>query len=124
MLSVHLHDLEFYAFHGLYEAERIIGNNYKIDLTVTYDENLVSLSSIDSVINYEIIYEIVRKRMAIPSALLEEVAETILSKIRHQYALIAEISISIYKLQPPIENFKGKAGITLLKRYPPSKVNQ
>ncbi len=117
MLSVQLLNLSFYAFHGVYEEETRIGNNYQVDLTVGYDETNVKLDSLESVINYEVLFDIVKKRMAIPSPLLEEVAETIISKIRHKYSIAKEITISIFKLQPPIESFQGKVGVTLQKNF-------
>lgn len=117
MLSVQLVNLSFYAFHGVYEGESRIGNNFQVDLTVKYDERRVKLDSLSGVINYVDLFEIVKKRMAIPSPLLEEVAETIILKIRHQYSIAKEITISIFKLQPPIENFQGKVGITLHKSF-------
>ena len=117
MLSVHLFDLNFYAFHGLYAEEAKVGNNFQVNLTVTYQEDLLTLNDINSLINYEVLYDIVKKRMAIPSHLLEEVADTIILKIRHKYSMVKDISISIFKLHAPLENFQGKVGITLQKHF-------
>ena len=77
MLTVHLKELAFYSYHGVYEGESKIGNEYIVDLDVTFDENFVKLNNLNSLINYEVLYEIVKKRMAIPSPLLEEVAELV-----------------------------------------------
>lgn len=117
MLTVQLFDLNFHAFHGIYEGEPLIGNDFQVDLSVQYDESLIKMDDLRSMINYVDLYEIVRKRMAIRSNLLEEVAETIILKIRHKYSMVKEISISIFKLQAPIENFQGKVGITLKKQF-------
>lgn len=115
MLSVQLQDLSFHAFHGIYEGEAKVGNNYRVHLTVKYDESNVKLDNLASIINYEELYDIVKKRMAIATPLLEEVAEAIVRKIRHQYSVSKEVIISIYKIQPPIEYFQGNVGITLEK---------
>ncbi len=117
MLSVQLLDLSFHAFHGVYEGETKVGNEFLVDVVVKYDEGRIKLDSLQSIINYEDIYEIVNKRMAIPSPLLEEVAETIILKVRHKYSTIREISVSIFKMQAPIERFRGKVGITLQKNF-------
>jgi dihydroneopterin aldolase len=55
--------------------------------------------------------------MSVPTPLLEELAEGIIRKIRHEYSFVKEISISIFKLQPPIGGFQGKVGITLHKKF-------
>ncbi len=117
MLSVHLYDLHFYAFHGLYEGEALVGNDFQLNLTVSYDDNNIKTDDLNNLINYEDLYEIVKKRMAIRSDLLEEVAEAIILKIRHKYSMAQEINISIFKLHPPIENFQGKVGITMRRSF-------
>jgi dihydroneopterin aldolase len=117
MLCVELLDLSFYAFHGVYPGEAKIGNDYLVNVWVTYNEELVDLTDLSSVINYEQVYDIVKRRMAIPSPLLEEVAHTIIMKVRHQYPMISEMKISIYKLNPPIENFQGRVGVTITRKF-------
>ena len=117
MLTVHLSQLSFYAYHGFYEEERKLGNNYVVDITVTYDEGTKPLDDLNNLVNYEAIYEIVKKRMSIPSPLLEEIADSMINRIRHLYKQVNEISVSIFKLNPPIEGFQGKAGITLHKIF-------
>lgn len=117
MLSVHLYDLNFHAFHGLYEGEGLVGNDFQLNLTVSYDDDGVKTDDLRSLINYEEVYDIVKKRMAIRSDLLEEVAEAIILKIRHKYSIIKEISVSIFKLNAPLENFQGKVGITIKRSF-------
>ena len=117
MLTVHLSDLRFHGFHGVYEAETKIGSNYELNITVKYDETNTALNDLNSIVNYEVIFEIVRKRMSIPTPLLEEVAEAIVRKIKHQYRQLSVIAVSIYKLQPPIAGLQGKVGITLEKIF-------
>ena len=117
MLTVHLSNLVFHAFHGVYESERQIGSNYEVDVTVKYEEGDTELDNLNNIVNYEVIFEIVRKRMSIPTPLLEEVAEAIVRKIKHQYRQLSEIAVSIYKLQPPIAGLQGKVGVTLHKIF-------
>ena len=47
----------------------------------------------------------------------EKIADEIIVKIREQYPFIREVILSIYKLQAPIGNFQGKAGMTLHKKF-------
>ena len=117
MLTVQLCDLLFTASHGIYEGESVLGNDFLVNLQVEYDEKNVKFDSIDNVISYEELYNIVSKRMAIPSPLLEEVADTIIRKLKHRYSSAKVVTISIYKLNPPIEGFQGKVGITLQKKF-------
>jgi len=117
MLTVHLTDLKFYAHHGVYEGEATAGNEFEVQLLVSYEEKKIKFDSLKNVLNYEELFQLVRKRMSVPTPLLEELAEGIIRKIRHEYSFVKEISISIFKLQPPIGGFQGKVGITLQKKF-------
>ena len=117
MLSAHLHDLNFYAYHGLYEGEALTGNNFQVNLTVSYDDERIATNDLNSLVNYEELYQIVNRRMAIRTKLLEEVAEAIILKIRHNYSMVRKISISIFKLNAPIDGFQGKVGITMERTF-------
>jgi dihydroneopterin aldolase len=117
MLTVHLNNLRFFAHHGVYEGETKAGSEYEVDLLVRYDEKKLKFDDLKNVLNYVELFHIVKKRMAAPAPLLEEVAESIIRKIRHEYSFVKEVSISIFKLHPPIEYFQGKVGITLHKKF-------
>lgn len=117
MLTVELRNLQFHAFHGIYEGESKTGNDYEVTLTVSYQEKDLPAYELKEVLNYAELYDIIAKRMGIAVPLLEEVAEGILRTIKHQYSYIKETRVSIYKLQPPIEGLRGKVGITLEKKF-------
>ena len=117
MLTVHLKDLHFFAHHGIYDGEPQVGGEFEVQLHVKYEEKKLKLNDLKNVLNYVELYHIVKKRMAMPTPMLEELAESIIRKIRHEYSYVREVSISIFKLHPPIENFQGKVGITLQKKF-------
>jgi dihydroneopterin aldolase len=72
---------------------------------------------LESIVNYVNLFAIIKERMQQPSALLERIADEIITKIREHYPFIKEVILSIYKLQAPIGNFQGKAGMTLHKKF-------
>ena len=112
MLSVHLHQVHFHAYHGLYEEENILGNDFIIDLNVYYQPVTIPVLSIKLTINYVVLYTIVKKRMDQPAALLETVATEIAQEIFNEFILAEEVFISIKKIHPPIESFKGSVGVS------------
>lgn len=117
MLTVHLHNLIFHGFHGLYEGEDKVGNDFEVTLDVHYDVKKDKLDNIKNLISYVDLLAIVRKRMDIPAPLLEELANGIVQKIKHEYAQVELIRLSIFKLNAPIPNFQGKVGITLHRKF-------
>ena len=117
MVVIELNQVRLRAFHGIYEGEKLTGSDYEINVRVVYDEGDSTFDDLKNTINYVEILDIVKQRMRIPTGLLEKVADGIIRDIRHQYPFTTEISISIYKLDAPVENFQGKLGVTLHKKF-------
>lgn len=116
-MSVELRDVHIHAYHGLYEGEEKTGNPYIVNLSVKYDEGGIDFNNISSTINYVELFNIVNTRMQVPTALLEKICDSIIRHIRHQYPFVSEIDLSIYKLQAPIDNFQGRVGVTMNKKF-------
>jgi 7,8-dihydroneopterin aldolase/epimerase/oxygenase len=117
MVTVQLHNVIFSGRHGVFKEELATGNTFEVNLDVSYDETTHPFSGLDSIVNYVILFGIIKERMHQPSPLLERIADEIIFKIRDQYPFIKEVLLSIYKLQAPIGNFQGKAGMTLHKKF-------
>jgi len=117
MVTVHLHKVIMHAYHGVYKEEQKTGSNYEVDLDVKFDEAASGFEHIGDTISYEELFAIVKKKMMVPTVLLEKVCEGIIRKIRHEYAQVKEITISIYKLEAPIESFQGRVGVTMRKKF-------
>ncbi|HEY8657939.1 MAG TPA: dihydroneopterin aldolase [Hanamia sp.] len=117
MITVHLHNLLFYSFHGIHEEEKKLGNEYEVDAFVEFHENAEVIEHIDDTVNYASMYEIIKKRMSIPTPLLETIVMEIGNQIHAEYPLLKAIQISIKKLHPPIEGIQGAAGVTWEKQF-------
>ena len=117
MVVIELNQVRLHAFHGVYEGEKLTDSNYEINVRIAYEEGDTTFDDLKNTINYVEILEIVKQRMRIPTGLLEKVADGIIREIRGQYPFTTEISITIYKLDAPVENFQGKIGVTLHKKF-------
>lgn len=117
MVSIELLDVRMFAFHGLHDGEQKTGNEYVVNLLVSYQENTDSFESLQNTIDYVALFEIVKQRMHVATPLLEKLADGIIRKIKHRYSFVNEIKLSVHKLQAPIENFQGRIGVTLYKKY-------
>ncbi|MEI8052585.1 MAG: dihydroneopterin aldolase [Bacteroidota bacterium] len=116
MVKIHLHNLKFFAFHGIHEEERIVGCNYEvsIDITSTFSKGILTVKD---TIDYTQVFAIVKKNMDHPTPLLENLADRLCEDLYQRYNNISEIKISIFKSDPPIPQFQGKAGISLTKNF-------
>jgi len=117
MVSVEIRNLILRAYHGVYEDEQKTGSDFEVNLEVHFNENGNDFESLEDTINYETLLDIVKQRMSVKNSLLEKVADGIIRKIKHQCPTAKEIRLSIYKLHPPVENFQGKLGVTMHKRF-------
>lgn len=115
MLSeIKINDMEFFSYHGFYPEEQKIGCKYTVDLvlTVPLDEPCHS-DRLDTTINYEEVYTLVRHEMDHPSKLIENVAGRIITAIKGRYPQIEHIDIQLYKYNPPLGGQVGRVGIHL-----------
>ncbi len=117
MITVQLHQLLFTAFHGVHEEERMLGNEYMVDCSLQYIESAEVITHIDETVNYAFVYELIKKRMGIPTQLLETVAMEIGNEIIKNYQNLKVIDVSIKKLHPPIEGIRGSVGVTWHKMF-------
>lgn len=117
MISIELKDVRIQAQHGLHKGESITGNEYHIALCVRYEEGSTVFDRLKDTINYVELYEIVKQRMQFPTHLLEKLCVEILQQVKLQFPFILDATVSVYKIQAPIENFEGKVGVTLYKKF-------
>src|SRR4051812_16288413 len=108
MLTVHLHNVRFYAFHGIHEEELLTGNEFEINLEVSFPENPEKLDDLFSTVNYSELFHLVKQRMLLPTALLEKLAGDIINEIHAAFPFVKRIKISIFKLQAAIPHLDGK----------------
>ena len=117
MITVQLNQLTFNAFHGILEEERILGNEYVVEASVDFHEKDEVILHISETVNYAIIYDIIRKRMIIPTPLLETVVMEIGMAIHKQFPFLKSISVSVKKMHPPIESMQGAAKVCWHKEF-------
>ena len=111
MLTIHLNNLIFHAYHGIYKEEKIIGNDFEVNIEVTFNAKQ-EIIDIDQTVNYVAIHGIIKKVMDTPTQLLETVVQQIVAQIKLFDSKITSVMVSIKKLNPAIENFKGTVGIS------------
>lgn len=117
MITIHLYNLKFYSFHGVHEEERLLGNEFEVNADVKFHEESEELDSLSKTINYAEVYEIIKKRMHIPSALLETIVMDIGNTIIEKYNYVRSINISLKKIHPPIEGIEGSVGVSWQKEF-------
>lgn len=117
MLSIHLHQLQFFAYHGIYEEERVSGNQFEVDIRIDYQPESIPVKHLSDSIDYVQVYDLVNMRMSIATPLLETLVTELADQILATFLKAEVVFISIKKLHPPIPDFKGSVGVSFeLKR--------
>lgn len=112
MLQIHLKNLSFFAYHGIYSEERKLGNYFEVNIDIWHQPSTLTVLHMKDTIDYVRVYELVKQRMAKPTSLLETVVTEIAQSVLVEFSLATKIFISIDKLCPPILNFEGSVGVS------------
>lgn len=102
MITVRLNNAEFYAYHGFYPEEQLIGGRYLIDITVTFEPQGELNDELPQTVDYQAIYTICKEEMATPRKLIETVAHAIVKRVKNGYPYITELDVILKKLNPPL----------------------
>ena len=108
--------IKCYAYHGCLPEETKIGCNYIVDVSIWTDfSEAAQQDDITKTIDYVVINHIVKKEMANPRKLIEAVGETILSIFYASFSTLKKASVTIKKLNPPINGDVDFVAITIEK---------
>ena len=103
MNRVELIGMQFYAYHGCFEEEQIIGNKFVVNFWAETDlSKPAQTDNIEDALNYQEVYNIIKEQMAVKSHLLENVARRILNAVKEAFPYIKGAQVQIDKLNPPL----------------------
>lgn len=114
MDRIELVNMEFFAHHGCFSEEQIIGNKFIINFWVEADLTKPSQTdNINDALNYQQLYNIIKREMKPKSHLLEFVARRILNAVKGEFPYITNAQISIDKLNPPMGGLIGSSRVVM-----------
>jgi dihydroneopterin aldolase len=114
---IELEGMEFKAYHGCLEQEKIRGNSFTVDFQGELDLSAAAASdNLNDTLNYADIYEIVAEEMSIPSELLENVAGRIVTEIEKRGPQLISFSVRVSKKRPPVDGVAQWSRVTLHSR--------
>lgn len=102
MSLIALEGMEFYAYHGYYAEEQIIGGQYTVDVYLSTNFDIAAeKDELSGTINYETVFAITQRVMQKPSKLIEHVAQQILTQIIALKTDFKHIKVRVSKWNPP-----------------------
>ncbi|MVN23112.1 dihydroneopterin aldolase [Mucilaginibacter arboris] len=102
MIKVALHEVKFFAYHGFYPEEQILGNQFLVDAEVGFRSESIGDDEIANTVNYEKLHSILADEMKKPRKLLETLVQEMIVKIRSEFRFLETVKVGIKKLNPPL----------------------
>lgn len=117
-VQIELEAMKFYAWHGVSPQETRVGNTFVVNLKLTAPlEKAVASDNLEDTVNYAVVYEVVKKEMAVPSKLLEHAAGRIIKRLKDTFPLLLAIELKLSKLNPPFGGDVYSASVILRETY-------
>lgn len=113
---IEIEGMEFFAYHGCFEAEQVVGNKFIVYACLHYNCSQAAVSDqIEDALSYQSAYEIIAKQMIQPSHLLEHVGQRILNALYDTFPQLLYAKIKISKINPPLGGQIKCTSVTLEK---------
>lgn len=114
MHKIVVEGIKVYAYHGCLKEEGLIGCNYIVDVTMETDFAEAALTDdLNKTIDYVIVYDIVKKQMAIRSNLIEQVGQRIVNEIKKEFLALKRLEVKVSKLNPPMNGNVEKVSVLI-----------
>jgi dihydroneopterin aldolase len=113
-MKITLHEMRFYAYHGVFAQEQRVGNHFIVELSFWVDiAESLHRDELEETISYADVYEVIKAEMAIPSRLLEHVVGRISERLFATFPRMQRIALTLSKCNPPFPGEVHSAAVTL-----------
>lgn len=115
--TISLNNVRFRAYHGLYPEERQKGNDFVVNMEVSYLPKQTMISELEETIDYAVLFDIINTSMQKPVDLLETLVQGIVLAVHEKFPQVKRITVSVEKLNPPIDKFTGSAAVSYTAEF-------
>jgi 7,8-dihydroneopterin aldolase/epimerase/oxygenase len=113
---IEIEGMHFYAYHGYFEVEQVVGSEFSVDVYIETDCSRAAASDkLEDALNYQAVFDVVKREMQVKSHLLEHVAKRILDALFVEFQFTEKIKVKVSKLNPPMGGQIDRASVTLIQ---------
>lgn len=118
MDNIKINGIKTYAYHGVLEAERVLGQFFITDVIMYLDLSAASKTDkLTETVHYGEAYQMIEQIIkGEPVDLIEHLAEKVSTALFDQYDKIVGTEVTITKINPPIEGNYDNVSITLNRK--------
>jgi dihydroneopterin aldolase len=114
MAVISIEGMEFFAYHGCFAEEQLIGTWFVVDLFLEVDTTTAEQSDrLEETVNYLSVYQVVKEQMMVNSKLLEHVGRRIITAVRSEFPTVEHARLKIRKMNPPLGGKMDFVSLTL-----------
>lgn len=101
---IHLNEMEFYGYHGVFPEETKLGQRFRLTVSLAVDlKKAGETDGLEHTVHYGEVYSVCQSVIeGDPKKLLEAVAESLSNEILSTFSLVNGIRIQLIKPDPPI----------------------
>ncbi len=121
-LTIQVEGINVYGTHGVYDQEKMNGQNFKIDLLIELKKNILNFEnykseSFENTINYEnLVNEVINVSDNNSFDLIETFAYEILNSLR-KYSNISKATVTIHKPNSPLNELVEDISVTASEEF-------
>ena len=121
-LTIQVEGINVYGTHGVYDQEKMNGQNFRIDLLIELKENILNFEnykseSFENTINYEnLVTEVINVSDSNSFDLIETFAYEILNSLR-KYNNILKETVTIHKPNSPLKELVEDISVTASEKF-------
>jgi len=114
MGTIEIEGMEFYAYHGHFKQEQIVGNKFLVNISIETDCDKAGLSDhLHDALDYQKVYNLIKAEMEKKSFLLEHICNRILDRLYSDFNTIDKATIKVSKINPPMGGQIKKVSVTM-----------
>ncbi len=113
---IELENMEFYAYHGCFKEEQVVGNRFLVNVTLEVDCSIPAVSDqIEDALNYVSVYELTKVEIMKNSHLLEHLTKRIIDSIYARFPQVERATVKVSKMNPPMGGQMDCVSVTFSK---------
>jgi dihydroneopterin aldolase len=114
MALIEIEGMEFYAFHGHFDVEKVVGNRFLVTLKIEADLSRAGhTDKLEDTLDYQKAFLAVKQEMTVSSDLLEHVCQRIINRIKTEFPEVQKVSVKVSKMNPPMGGQIEKVSLTM-----------
>lgn len=115
--QIQIEGIEFYAYHGVPDAEQQVGHRYRVDLTLEVDlRQAGQTDQLEATVDYGAVARLIHHiGTQTQVCLMETLAERMCAEILERFPLVQRVTLQVSKRLPPTGTVVETAGVRITR---------